>query len=205
MSSFRDQVRLLVADRHSAEARALYELVLRYAEKRVHGVASACWQGMFGSSELDEIVAEVLYQLVSCSLATFRGETPGELFGFVRTICDRTLWRSAHRRLRERDALEASPEEIEAWNAHLSGPEEAVRLVPETPLSEDDQSYLRDLLAAGSKVEHARRSGVSRAAVTQRVQRIRGRIARMSPDEQMAVDAWLTQAARQALECGPPN
>ena len=63
--------------------------------------------------------------------------------------------------------------------------------VAESPLSEADQAYLRQLLAAGSKAELARRAGVSRAAVTQRVQRIRRRVAELAPRERSSHEVWL--------------
>jgi len=199
-SEFRTQLRHLVADRHTPEARALYELLLKYAHRRVNTVAHTCWRRVFSSSELEEIVSDVLMQLMTGSLANFRGETPAELLGYVRTIADRCLWRAARKRRRESQALEGEgAKAVEGWSATLRNPEEAVKLVPDSPLSETDQAYLRGLLQAGSKVEHARRSGVSRAAVTQRVQRIQARISKLSDEDQMAVDAWLKHTARQAL------
>lgn len=205
MSTFQQQLRHLIADRHTAEAKALYELLLKYIHRRVDSVSHTCWSGMFSASEREEIVAEVLLQLMTHSLAAFRGDSLPELFGYVRTISDRTLWRAASRRRRERLTLDAEADTIESWNGVLPGPEEAVRLVPDIPLGDSDQTYLRALLEAGSKVEHARRQGVSRAAVTQRVQRIRRRISRLSPTEQQAVEVWLEQTARQVLEAAPPG
>ena len=198
--SIRQSLRQLLANRHTPEARAFYEAIARYVGRRVHSVARSCCADLFSSSELDEIVAEVLLQLVSGSLASFRGDTMGELFGFVRTVSDRALWRSARRRRRERATLQGEAESIERWNAHLASPDEAVRMVPETQLSATDEAYLRELLESGSKVELARRSGVSRAAVTQRVQRIRRRIAQLSEQDRDTVDAWLEVTARQVLE-----
>lgn len=203
MSEFRRQLRHLLADRHTPEARALYELLLKYAHRRINGVAHTCWPGMFSASEREEIVADVLLQLMTASLAAFRGDSLPELFGYVRTIADRTLWRVASRRRRERQTLDAEAETIERWSTAPPTPEEAVRLVPDIPLGDADQSYLRGLLEAGSKVEHARRQGVSRAAVTQRVQRIRRRISQLTADEQAAVDVWLHHTARQVLEMAP--
>ena len=82
----------------------------------------------------------------------------------------------------------------------LTRPGQLVRIVPDLPLSEKDEQYLRALLEAGSKAELARRRSLSRAAVTQRVQRIRKRIDALQPQQRMAVDAWLQQAAREALD-----
>ena len=61
------------------------------------------------------------------------------------------------------------------------------------------------LLEAGSKAALARRVGVSRAAVTQRVQRIRQRIDALSGHDRMAHDVWMTQEARHALEATAPE
>ncbi|MBN2798266.1 MAG: hypothetical protein JXX28_03900 [Deltaproteobacteria bacterium] len=199
MGDFRTQLQALLADRHTPEARALYELIARFVQRRIFSAASRCCSDTMGESDLDEVVADVMFQLVTTSLTAFRGETPNELYAFVRTVSDRTLWRTARARWRERETLADEAERMEDWFARLASPEEAVRILPDPPLAEADQDYLRQLLDAGSKVEHARRHGVSRAAVTQRVQRIQQRIADMSTRDQETVEAWLEVTARQAL------
>ncbi|MEQ1505123.1 MAG: hypothetical protein ABMB14_23010 [Myxococcota bacterium] len=195
----RRQLRLLVCDRHAPEARAMFEILTRYAHRRVALVSRHCGNTL-SEGEQDEVVGEVLLQLMQGSLAAFRGETLPELLGFVRTIADRTTWRAIRRRDRERSVLSADGDLIEDWTANLPRPDAFVEVVPDSPLPEVDQVYLRDLLEAGSKAELARRSGVSRAAVTQRVQRIRSRIAELPPMARMAHEVWLNQAARRALE-----
>lgn len=195
----RRQLRLLVCDRHSAEARALFEVLTRYAHRRVGVVNRHCGYAL-SEGELEEVVGEVLLQLMQSSLAAFRGETLPELLGFVRTITDRTAWRSIRRRDRERSLLQADGDLVEDWTANLPRPDAHLETVPDSPLPEADQAYLRELLLAGSKAEFARRSGVSRAAVTQRVQRIRSRVAELAPMARMAHDVWMNQAARRALE-----
>jgi len=199
MTELTYQLQDLLADRHTPESRALFELLMKYANRRVRSAAWRCCRGTFGESQLDEIVSDVLLQLMTGSLARFRGETIGELLAFVRTVSDRSLWRAARKVQRERDAIQQDERSIRTWNAEVASPEELVRLVPDSPLSPEDETYLRGLLAAGSKVAYARACGVSRAAVTQRVKRIQNRIAKLADGEQMAVDAWLHHAAHEVL------
>lgn len=200
MAYFRQQLQDVIADRHTHEARALYETLSRYVERRVRGAAARCCGDTLSAADLDEVIADVMFQLITTSLGAFRGESVGELYAFVRTVSDRTLWRVARARWRERETLNGESSRLEDWFSRLATPEEAVRLVPDAPLPQADLDYLRELLEAGSKVEHARRAGVSRAAVTQRVQRIQKRIADMSTREQESMEAWLEMTARQSLE-----
>ncbi|MFT6144385.1 MAG: hypothetical protein ACJAZO_000890 [Myxococcota bacterium] len=199
MTELTYQLQDLLADRHTQESRALFELLLKYVNRRVRSAAWRCCRGVFGESELDEIVSDVLLQLMTGALARFRGETTGEMLAFVRTVADRSLWRAARKVQRERKAIHHDERIVRAWNAELPSPEALVRLVPDSPLSDADETYLRGLLAAGSKVAYARETGVSRAAVTQRVKRIQTRIAKLADGEQMAVDAWLHNAAHEIL------
>lgn len=199
MTELTYQLQDLLADRHTQESRALFELLLKYVNRRVRSAAWRCCRGVFGESELDEIVSDVLLQLMTSALARFRGETTGEMLAFVRTVADRSLWRAARKVQRERQAIHTDERVIRAWNAEIPSPEDLVRLVPDSPLSDTDEAYLRGLLAAGSKVAFARETGVSRAAVTQRVKRIQTRIAKLADGEQLAVDAWLHQAAHEVL------
>ena len=199
MTELTYQLQDLLADRHTPESRALFELLLRYVNRRVRSAAWRCCRGVFGESQLDEIVSDVLLQLMTGSLARFRGETIGELLAFVRTVSDRSLWRAARKVQRERDAIREDERSIRTWNAEIAGPDELVHLVPDSPLSPEDETYLRGLLAAGSKVAYAREQGVSRAAVTQRVKRIQNRISKLADREQDAVDAWLHHAAHEVL------
>lgn len=192
----RRSIQALIADRHAPEARAMYLQLARYAHGRIQRRCSGRYHGVLGSAEQEELVAEVLYQLMSGALARFEGDSVPALLAFVRTICDRTVGHAARARIRERNTLESeAAEEIEAWNGAPLSPERAVHLVPESPFSEADQDYLHALFSAGSKAELARLQGVSRAAVTQRVQRIRTRIARMNVDEQQRAEAWLELVA----------
>lgn len=195
----RRQLRLLLSDRHSLEAKAMFEVLSRYAHRRVSVVSRHCGNAL-SEGEQEEVVGEVLLQLMQGSLVAFRGETLPELLGFVRTIADRTAWRLIRRRDRERSLLHTDGRIVEDWTATLPRPDAHLEVVPDSPLPDNDQAYLIELLQAGSKAEYARRSGVSRAAVTQRVQRIRHRISELPAMDRMAHDVWLNQAARRVLE-----
>ena len=195
----RRQVRLLLANRRSPEARALFELLTRYGHRRVARISRHAASPL-SQSEQEEVVGEVLLQLLQGSLAAFRGETIPELLGFVRTIADRTTWRSIRRRDRERAMLQSEAVDIvEDWNGRMPAPDAHSERVAESPLTELDQDYLVQLLQAGSKAELARRAGVSRAAVTQRVQRIRFRIEELASHDRLQHEVWLTQTARRVV------
>lgn len=199
ITDLRKQIRQLLSDRHSLGAKAMFEVLSRYTHRRVAVVSRHCGN-VLGDSEQEEVVGEVLLQLMQGSLVAFRGETLPELLGFVRTIADRTAWRLIRRRDRERSLLQTDGRMVEEWTPSLPQPDAHVEVVPTSPLPGSDQAYLRELLSAGSKAEYARRSGVSRAAVTQRVQRIRQRIADLPSMDRMAHDVWMNQAARRVLE-----
>lgn len=198
-ADFQTQLRDLLANRHTAEAQALYMKLLQYIDRRTNLLVRRRAAGIFSSAEREELVGEVLMQLISGSLATFRGESIGELMAFVRTITDRTVFRAARKRIRERETVREEAAQIERWFAELEGPADHASMVDDCPLSEEDEAYLRALLGAGSKVALAQDRGISRAAVTQRVQRIQRRIAKLPQQDQMAVQAWLRRAARETL------
>ena len=198
MSAFRDHLTALLSNRHSAEARAFFGWLIRVVGGRVSTVGRRFTPDLLHPAELEEVTGEVMLQLVGTSLSKFRGETEAEMMAFVRVISDRAVCRRVRRRLAERRAMEGG--EPKSWMGHVSTPEEIVRTVPDCPLNEVDQAYLRQLIEAGSKVELARCHNVSRAAVTQRVQRIQARIAALAPRDRAAVEAWLEQTAREVLE-----
>lgn len=200
MSDLHQQIQQLVADRHSPEARALYGTLAGYIERRVAGVVRHAAPDLISACEREEIVADVLYQLIAGSLAQFRGQSLGELISFVRTITDRSMWRRIKRKAREKRTLDENRTEFEAWASQTERPDDLVKMVPDLPLPQADEAYLRALIEAGSKAELARQRSSSRAAVTQRVQRIRRRIGRLEPQQKLAVDAWLHQTAREALD-----
>ena len=205
MSALRDHLIGLLADRRSEEARAFFQWLLQYVDRRVSLVGRRFVPDLLLRSDLEEVVSEVVTTLIDGGLARFRGETMPELVGYVRTIADRSVGHRARRRINERAALiDGGAEAARDWCVRLADPEQAARLVPDCPLTEDDERYLFELLRAGSKVELARSQGVSRAAVTQRVRRIEARIAALAPRDRAAARAWLEHAARQVLEEEPP-
>ncbi|MFK7931482.1 MAG: hypothetical protein AB8H79_25105 [Myxococcota bacterium] len=200
MSALRDQIRQLTADRQSPEARALYGTLAKYVQRRVHNVIRHAASDLMTSAHAEEVVADVLLQLVTGALLQFRGNSIGELICFVRTVTDRRLWRVIKRRIQDKRMLsQLEPSDAAHREASLR-PDMLVQIVPDLPLPDADEAYLRQLLEAGSKAELARRQSLSRAAVTQRVQRIQKRIANLQPQQKLAVDAWLRHAAREALE-----
>ena len=198
---FRRRLRSLLSDRTTVESAALFDLLLRYVHKRVLRVTSRCGNKLVHSRQ-EELVGDVLLQLMDGGLARFRGDSLPELLGFVRTIADRATWRAVRGAERERATLEGVDREtLRGWTATLEAPD-AVELDVDTPLDERDQTYLIELLRAGSKAELARRADVSRAAVTQRVNRIRARIDALGSQERMAHQVWMERKAREALELG---
>ena len=199
MSEFQAQLHAVLSDRHAPEARELFLRLMRYVHSRVLSVWSHACRDLVDTSARDEVVGEVLEELISGALARFRGESIGELLAYVRRITDRTLLHRARRSLRERRALEGTQaDEIRAWSVRLPDPDSAFSEVVENPLPASDQAWLSDLFRSGSMAEHARRTDVSRAAVTLRVQRIRARIDALGPAQKDAVEGWLEHAAREA-------
>lgn len=195
----RGAVDALLTNRRSPEARALYLVLAKYIDRRVSLVARNRYSDLLPRPVQEELIGEVLLELMSGALSNFRGSSLPALLAFVRRICDRTSWRHAQKRIRERDALDGEiGDEVRGWMATLKRPDADVMMVPESPLDERDTAYLLSLLESGSRSQHARREGVSRAAVTQRVQRIRNRIEQMSDQEQAAAEAWFRDAARKA-------
>jgi len=194
------RLRLLIADRHSADAAHFFQLLMKYVHRRTMSVSRRCGNAL-ATSEQEEVVADVLLQLMQSALASFRGHTVPELYAFVRTIADRTTWRVIRRKEREADTLQGEGAEVvEGWMAVVPRPDAKAERLADSPLSDKDQGYLLELLKAGSKAELARQAGVSRAAVTQRVQRIRLRVEELGPQEQMAHDVWLRRTARRVLQ-----
>jgi len=189
--SIRPQVEALAANRLCPESRALYTTLAKAIHRRVEWRAHTHYSDLLSKTDSEEITADVLLQLISGSLVQFRGHSMGELIAYVRSISDRSLWRFARRRLRERDALAGhAGDAVRAWSAHLPSPEQALAWDPSPFLNEKDTNYLRNLLDAGSRAELARTSGVSRAAVTQRVQRIRARIDALPSAQRDATERW---------------
>ena len=192
--AFRSQLQRIAANRHSPESAALYKVLFDYTNGRLRRIAARL---RLSSCEQEEVVGEVLLQLMMGGLASFRGGSLPELLGFVRTITDRSAWKRVRLRDRERVALDtAGVDGMDAWTGQAPASPSDVEIHVDSPLDEKDQAYLLDLFRAGTKAEYARRAGVSRAAVTQRVQRIKDRIATLEPGERMAHEVWVGRTAR---------
>ncbi len=208
MEDFQHQLQQLQANRKSPESRAFYLTILRFVERRVRAVWRQRYRDLLSSADLEEIVSDVGMRLMTGALARFRGSTPAELYAYVRTITDRSMGRAVRRRLRERDAMaEFQADGASALLGSLPHPDAAAEVQASCPLTSKDQRYLVALIQAGSKAEYARQHAQSRAAVTRMVQRIKGRIRALQPDERTAVDVWMHQQAREVLErqAAPPS
>lgn len=194
----------VLSDRTSPEADALFRMLLEYVAQRVQRLARGRCRGLVSGGEAEELVGEVLLSLMKGGLSRFRGETEAELIAYVRTTTDRIVWRSAERRIRERDTLAELATESEGhWTGRSArSPDRTAGFAPDSPLPDKDRAYLRELIEAGSKAALARARGVSRAAVTQRIQRIHARLAALSPAEQGAHQAWLERQAREVVQPG---
>lgn len=195
--AFREQLARVVADRHSLEASALYHRLFEYTRKRVIRIS---YRSRLSTCEQDEVVGDVLLMLMKGSLASFRGGSLPELLGFVRTITDRATWKVVRRRERERAAMEAADlEDMKSWTGAAPQPADHLDFGVDSPLESKDQQYLLDLLRAGTKAGLARKFGVSRAAVTQRVRRILTRVDALETGGRQAHEAWLNRQARIAV------
>jgi hypothetical protein len=195
--AFREQLALVAANRHSPEAAALYKVLFDYCSKRVVRISH---RSRLSTSEQEEVVGDVLLMLMKGSLASFRGGSLPELLGFVRTITDRATWKVVRGRERERKAMESADlTDMESWTGAAPAAADMLDLGAESPLAEKDKEYLLNLLRAGTKAAFARKTGVSRAAVTQRVARILSRVAALDAQQQLSHEVWLNRQARVAV------
>jgi len=196
-------IRQLTANRQSEEARALYIKLAQFAHMRVQKRVKTYYSDLVSGPEKEEIVGDVIYQLMSGSLARFRGDTLPALLAFVRTVTDRCLWRVVHRKIREKNSLRTSNIDlIRDWNSQIPSPEHNLRLIPPSPFSQTDEDYLLSLFKAGSQADLARLQGTSRAAVTQRIRRIRSRLDDMQEQQQDNAKGWLKHLAWQSTTGG---
>ena len=199
--NIRPALQQLLANRHTPEARGLYTTLARYAHRRVENTARRRFSDVLAQPDREELVADVLLQLMSGALARFQGHSVGELLSFVRTICDRLVGHAAFKKIRERDTLAGElGDHVRGWISTEPRPDEAVRLSPECPLSQEDAAYLEALFTSGSRADLARDRGISRAAVTQRITRIKSRIESLSSFEQSAARAWIEELAHRSAQ-----
>lgn len=189
-----ETIAALVAGEQNAATRALYETLHRSIRGRVSYRVRARYSDLLSRADQEDLISEVECQLLLGALRTFRGTSRGELLGFARTITDRQIWRSVQRRLRERRLLEAEcAEAVIDWSSRVAPPDQSLIAVPDSPLAPADTQYLLGLIQAGSQAAFAREQQVSRAAVTQRLHRIRGRISHMSAQDQETTQCWMQQ------------
>ncbi len=199
--NIRPALNQLLANRHTGEAKALYTTLARYAHRRVENTARRRYSDVLAPPDREDLVAEVLYQLMSGALARFQGKTTGELLAFVRTISDRHVNHAAHKRIRERNTLAGEVgDTVRDWVSREPSPEETVRMAVECPLSEEDEQYLTALFISGSRADLARSRGISRAAVTQRLTRIKNRIDALPHRQQSDAKVWIEGLARRSSE-----
>lgn len=201
MTTLHHNLRQALADRHSPEAAHIFGALYPRVCQRAGQVRARRWSDVLTDADVDEIVAEVMYTLVEGALARFRGQTSRELYAFVRTMTDRVASRRAQRVLRERTTVEQATTTQDAMFARAPAPPPDARaeVDPKDPLEEADQIYLEALIQAGSKAALARQKGTSRAAVTQRLQRIRARVASLPAGDRDRHRAWLLIRAREAV------
>lgn len=201
MGSLHLDVRRLLADRHGPEAAAMFRTLAAFVERRVGYLARSRCRDLLADADQEEILGEVLFTLMEGALGRFRGDTTAELQAFVRTVTDRTTLRRAQLRLRERDVVD----DLHGvhWTPTSPAPDEGVEVGVDSPLDLADRTFLSELLHAGSQADLARKSGVSRAAVSQRLTRIRDRIARLPPSQRDAHEAWLEHTATAAISGHP--
>ena len=199
--NIREALDQLLCNRHTPEARGLYMTLARYAHRRVESTSRRRFSDVLAPADREELTADVLLQLMSGALMRFQGETVAELLAFVRTICDRLVAHAAFKRIRERDTLAGEVgDQVREWTSAEGRPDELVRMEPTCPLSQDDTAYLEALFASGSRADLARDRGISRAAVTQRIARIRTRIDGLSTFDQSAAKAWIENLAARSAE-----
>jgi hypothetical protein len=186
----------LLANRHTPEARGMYMTLARYTHRRVDLTSGRRYSDILSKVDREEIVGEVILQLMSGALGRFQGSTVAELLAFVRTISDRMVGHAARKRIRERNTLAGEMgDEVRSWMGQQAAPDQAVRMNQVCPLTEEDADYLTALFAAGSRADLARDKGISRAAVTQRLNRIRNRIDAMPSKHQINARNWVEDLA----------
>lgn len=196
--TLREQIQRIAADRHSHEAKSLFAMLAEYCARRVQRVVRTNAPRLLSASDQEDIVAEVMIQMVQGSLLSFRGETVRQLLAFTRTVTDRCIWRAIKKARRKQQIEQLADERPVALSQ--ANQERMVIMMGENPLTDEDERYLEALIAAGSKAELARQRGSSRAAITQRVQRIQSRIEKMNDRDRCAVEVWMEHQARASLQ-----
>jgi hypothetical protein len=195
---------LLAFVRDRADRVVLRGAVAEWTDHEVGCAWRSRYRDLFSPEEAEDLAGEAVTELLRSALASFRGETPAELYAFCRTVAHRTVSRAARRRVRDRSslALLRSQQERPGLASDL---ERLPRLGEDLPLpiSGTDREYLEELIALdGSRSSLARHRGVNRSAVTKMVQRIMVRLDELDDEERQRVGEWASstwsaiQAAR---------
>ena len=199
-ASIQDDIAAILSGVQTAQSRALCVLIVEVIRKRSHYRSCCRYRDLVSADDLEDLNSEIMLVLLNGTLQAFRGRSHGELICFLRTIVDRHLWRLAQRRIRERELLNTETKAlVESWSGTFMTPEQALVTIPESPLQEADTSYLLGLIQAGSQAAYARQQAVSRAAVTQRIQRIRKRIQALKEADQTTMRIWMSQRIQHRM------
>jgi hypothetical protein len=199
-ASLQDDIAAILSGAQTAPSRALCVLIVEVIRKRSHYRSCCRYRDLISTDDLEDLNSEIMLVLLNGTLQAFRGRSQGELICFLRTIVDRHLWRLAQRRIRERELLNTETKAlVESWSGTFMTPDQALVAIPESPLPEADTSYLLGLIQAGSQAAYARQQAVSRAAVTQRIKRIRKRVQALGEADQTTVHAWMCQRIQHRM------
>lgn len=179
-----------------ADRAVLKAAVAMWALFEVRATHRARYRDLLSHNEVDELGADVLSELLSRSLARFKGHNDRQLYVYVRTAAHRAVSRAARRKILDRDSVAQLNTEAPTDSPPLQGrptPPPRLRLRPSDPLpiSPEDQAYIEALLQAGGKLSSlAEARGVTRGSVTKRVQRIMGRLDALEPEQRERVGEW---------------
>ena len=123
---------------------------MKYAHRRVIHVTSGSTADRMTAAEVEDLVSDVMLQLINGSLAQFRGDSIPELLGFIRTVTDRRVWRDRTKRIKSHEMMRSLKAERERHPKHTPMvQEERYDFDADTPLSDEDQTYLTGLIEAG--------------------------------------------------------
>jgi hypothetical protein len=179
-----------------ADRAVLQASVAKWALFEVRAAHAARYRDLLSRDAVEELGSDVLSELLSRSLARFRGQNDRQLYVYVRTAAHRTVSRAARRSILDRESLAritlGTPSDAPPLQGRPPRPP-ALRLRPDAPLaiSAEDKTYIEDLLQADGKLSVvAAFRGVTRGSVTKRVQRIMGRLASLEPEQRERVGEW---------------
>jgi hypothetical protein len=171
----------------------LRAVVAEWTDHEVRCSWRARYRDLFSPEEADDLASEAVGELLRSALASFRGASAPELYGFARTVAHRTVSRAARRRCRDRNSLALLRSQQERpGTARYELP--TLSTSHPLPLSLSDRDYLTELISVdGSRSQLARLRGVNRSAVTKMVQRILVRLDELDEDQRAQVGQWAEQ------------